>query len=77
MIKFARDKEKTTVPKRVQDIIPVKTIYDDGVFRCGARKYSKSWSFTDVNYASGSEEDETQALIKYAELLNSFAALLK
>lgn len=72
MIKFARDKEKTTVPKRVQDIIPVKTIYDDGVFRCGARKYSKSWSFTDVNYASGSEEDETQALIKYAELLNSF-----
>ena len=72
MIKFARDKEKTTIPKRVQDIIPVKTIYDDGVFRCGARKYSKSWSFTDVNYASGSEEDETQALIKYAELLNSF-----
>lgn len=69
---LAQNKEKTPVPRRVQDIIPVKTIYDDGVFRCGERKYSKSWSFTDVNYASSSEEDETQTLIRYAELLNSF-----
>ena len=69
---MTRDKEKTPVPKRVQDIIPVSLIYDDGVFKCGDRKYSRSWSFTDINYTVIGEDEETNALVKYAELLNSF-----
>lgn len=68
----AREKEKIPVPKRVQDIIPVNIIYSDGIFKCGERKYSRSWSFSDINYAVIGEEAETNALIKYAELLNSF-----
>lgn len=68
----AREKEKIPVPKRVQDIIPVNIIYNDGIFKCGERKYSRSWSFSDINYAVIGEEAETNALIKYAELLNSF-----
>lgn len=67
-----REKEKIPVPKRVQDMIPVNIIYDDGVFKCGERRFSRGWSFSDINYAVIGEEAETSALIKYAELLNSF-----
>lgn len=29
---FKQDKEKFVVPKSVQDVIPIKVIYDDGIF---------------------------------------------
>lgn len=38
---FKQDKEKFTVPKGVQDVIPVQAIYDDGIFLVGKDKYSK------------------------------------
>ena len=37
-----QDKEKFVVPKGVQDCIPITAIYDDGIFRVGKDKYSKS-----------------------------------
>ena len=46
-----QDKEKFVVPKGVQDVIPVKAIYDDGIFKVGKDKYSKTYKFTDINYA--------------------------
>ena len=35
------DKEKYKVPKAVQDIIPIRRIWPDGIFLVG-NKYSKS-----------------------------------
>lgn len=32
---FKQDKEKFVVPKGVQDVIPIKAIYDDGIFLVG------------------------------------------
>ena len=32
---FKQDKEKFVVPKGVQDVIPIKAIYDDGIFQVG------------------------------------------
>ena len=49
---FKRDKEKFVVPRNVQDIIPIKTIYDDGIFEVQKNKYSKSYRFLDINYAN-------------------------
>lgn len=46
-----QDKEKFVVPKGVQDCIPITAIYDDGIFRVGKDKYSKSFKFTDINFA--------------------------
>ena len=43
-----QDKEKFVVPKGVQDVIPVTAIYDDGIFRIGKDKFSKSFKFTDI-----------------------------
>ena len=67
-----QDKEKFVVPKGVQDVIPIKAIYDDGIFKVGKDKYSKSFKFTDINYAVASREDKEAMFLEYSELLNSF-----
>lgn len=67
-----QDKEKFVVPKVVQDVIPVTAIYDDGIFRIGKDKFSKSFKFTDINYAVASREDKEEMFLEYSELLNSF-----
>ena len=67
-----QDKEKFVVPKGVQDVIPIKIIYDDGIFKVGKDKYSKSFKFTDINYAVASREDKEAMFLEYSELLNSF-----
>ena len=66
-----QDKEKFIVPKGVQDVIPVKAIYDDGIFKVGKDKYSKTYKFTDINYAVASREDKEAMFLEYSELLNS------
>lgn len=69
---FKQDKEKFVVPKGVQDVIPVTAIYDDGIFRYSKDKYSKSFKFTDINYAVASRNDKEAMFLEYSELLNSF-----
>lgn len=68
---FKQDKEKFVVPKGVQDVIPITAIYDDGIFRVGKDKYSKTYKFTDINYAVASREDKEAMFLEYSELLNS------
>ena len=51
------EREKFRIPRSVQDAIPIRRIFADGIFQVGNR-YSKTWSFTDINYAiAGKEED--------------------
>ena len=68
---FKQDKEKFVVPKKVQDIIPVKPIWEDGIFLVGNNKYSKSFKFVDINYAVASREDKESMFLDYSELLNA------
>jgi type IV secretory pathway VirB4 component len=69
---FKQDKERFAVPRSVQDVIPVQTIWDDGVFMVGAGAYSKTFRFEDINYAIASKEDKEAMFLEYSELLNSF-----
>lgn len=55
-----QDKERFTVPRSVQDIIPIRRIWPDGVFQFGS-KYSKTLRFSDINYAIASKEDILQS----------------
>jgi hypothetical protein len=66
-----QDKEKFIVPKGVQQAIPIRTIWPDGIFRVG-NKFSKSFRFEDINYAVASKEDKEAMFLCYSELLNSF-----
>lgn len=67
-----QDKEKFKVPKKVQQIIPIDTIYNDGIFQVGRNKFSLTYKFTDINYAVASREDKEAMFLEYSELLNSF-----
>lgn len=40
---FKQDKEKFVVPKSVQAVIPIKTIWEDGIFLVGSNKYAKTF----------------------------------
>ena len=68
---FKLDKEKFKIPKSVQDIIPIKALWEDGIFLVGNNKYSKSFKFLDINYAVASKEDKEAMFLDYSSLLNS------
>lgn len=65
-----QDKEKYKVPRKVQDVIPVRRIWSDGIFMVGG-KFSKTYQFTDINYQVASLEDKKVMFLDYSELLNS------
>ncbi len=65
-----QDRERFTVPKSVQDAIPIRRIWPDGVFQFGS-KFSKTLRFSDINYAIASKEDKTSMFLGYSELLNA------
>ena len=67
---FKQDKERYTVPRKVQDVIPVRRIWKDGIFMVG-NKFAKTFKFTDVNYFVASREDKETMFLTYSELLNS------
>jgi hypothetical protein len=75
---FKQDKEQFIVPKGVQDCMPAYGISVDGILRLtkfkknGMYKYSKTFKFTDINYAVASREDKEAMFLEYSELLNSF-----
>lgn len=67
-----QEKDKFKIPKTVQDLIPVQTVYADGVFQVAPGKFTKTYKFEDVNYAVASYEDKKSMFLKYSEILNSF-----
>ena len=67
---LSQDKEKFVVPKKVQDLIPIKCIWPDGIFKVG-NKFSKTYRFSDINYMVASREDKESMFLTYSELLNS------
>lgn len=65
-----KDQEPYRVPKRVQDVIPIKRMWNDGIFLAGNR-YSKTFKFTDINYMVASQEAQKNLFLAYAALINS------
>ena len=66
-----QEKEKLKVPRSVQDLIPVRTVYPDGIFEVSQGKYSRTYRFDDINYAVASGPDKDSMFLKYSEILNS------
>lgn len=66
-----QDRERFVVPKGVQDVIPISRIWSDGIFKAGSA-YTKTFRFSDINYAMLSKEDTQTLFLKYCDLINSF-----
>ena len=69
---LSRDKEKYRVPRKVQDIIPVKAIWPDGIFLTGKNRYSMLLVFTDINFTVAANDVKKSMIEQYAEIINSF-----
>ena len=65
-----QDQERYSVPRKVHDVIPIKRIWNDGIFLVG-NKYAKTYKFTDINYMVASREDKESMFLTYSELINS------
>ena len=64
------DRVKFKVPKSVQQAVPIRTIWPDGIFQVEG-KFSKTFRFTDINYSIASRQDKTEMFLDYSELLNA------
>ena len=62
-----QDRDAFTIPRSVQDAIPIQRLWPDGIFQFG-NKYSKTIRFSDINYAIASKEDKTAMFLDYSEL---------
>ena len=75
MIKFLlaaqrSEKVKFRIPRSVQQSIPIRCVYADGIWLVG-NKHSKTWRFADVNYVAASDEDRRSIFTSYCSVLNS------
>ena len=52
-----QEKDNYNVPKSIQQVIPIKRIWTDGIFLVGKNKYALTYKFTDINYAIASKEN--------------------
>ncbi len=68
---FKLDRERLSIPRSVQNVIKVKQIWNDGIFRVGRNRYSMTFKFADINYAVASLEAKRHMITKYSEILNS------
>ncbi len=62
------------VPRSVQQIILIRRVFPDAVWQVGSTEFSKTWSFTDINYAVASLEDQRSILDSWGRVLNGLAA---
>ena len=65
-----QDKERFTVPRSVQQTIPIQRIWQDGLFYSGSR-YSQAWRFSDINYLLSGRTEKEQKFHIYSALLNA------
>ena len=64
-------------PATVQDTIPYKEMFKDGICQVTDKHYNKTVTFGDINYQLARNEDKDQIFNAYCEFLNYFDAAIK
>ena len=63
---------KNEEPPSVQQSIPYRCMYKDGICRVDDRLYTKTVAFQDINYQLAQNEDKTQIFESWCDFLNYF-----
>lgn len=72
-VERVQTREKFVSKKTVQETIPyVSAHMEDGIIENVPGIFSRMYTFQDINYHTATEEDQTNFLIKYSQLLNRF-----
>ncbi|WP_443898852.1 VirB4-like conjugal transfer ATPase, CD1110 family, partial [Parabacteroides sp.] len=65
---------KADAPQTVQQSIPYKEMYRDGICRVSGNYYTKTVQFFDINYQLAQADDKAQIFEGYCDFLNYFDA---
>ncbi|WP_433946994.1 VirB4-like conjugal transfer ATPase, CD1110 family [Paenibacillus sp. SN-8-1] len=65
-------KKKIRIPRSSQQSIPYSLATEDGILQHGKNRYSKTFSYVDINYQVGKQDDQEEVFSKYCEFLNFF-----
>ena len=66
------DDFRVQAPQSVQDIIEIKSIAENGIFEIGTGGvYTKCYTFSDINYATASGEEQEAMLNAWCRWLNT------
>ena len=66
-----------TPPNTVQETIPYREMFRDGICQVTDKLYNKTVTFGDINYQLAQNEDKDQIFNAYCEFLNYFDATIK
>jgi len=66
-----RDRGHRRWPRSTQQALPISRACEDGIFRVGRSQYSRTWKFSDINYAVAGREDKEALFYRYSDLLNA------
>lgn len=69
-----KKKKPIKIPRTVQDTLDWEHTYENGVFRIGDKRYSKTFAFNDISFKTKSDEDQEaiyDAYLKFLNLINS------
>lgn len=70
--KKIRDKKNGKFPQTVQQSIPYKAMYRDGICKVDDRHYTKCIQFGDINYQLAQNEDKAAAFEQWCDCYNYF-----
>ena len=66
------DDLRVAAPKSVADAIEIKSIAENGIFEVGkGGVFTKTYAFSDINYATASVDEQAELLESWAKWLNS------
>jgi len=63
-------RERFFIPRSVQRSIPIKRMYRDDIWMI-AKLFTRTWRFTDINYAVAGYDDQKEMFLTYCAVLNS------
>ncbi|MBQ9227596.1 MAG: ATP-binding protein [Eubacterium sp.] len=71
------EKSSFKMPRSVQETIPIKRIWEDGIFQLseqygGLKQYSVTYRVSDINYSISSPEEKEYKFLQWEQVLNSF-----
>lgn len=76
-LKQLEKKDNFFIPHSVQDTIPIKTVWEDGIFQLASKQtklnqYSLTYQISDINYSISSPFEKEQKFLLWESVLNSF-----
>lgn len=60
-------------PQSTEEIFPVKSIDETGIFELNHNMYSKSFILTDINFAGVTDAEQKSIIINFSKVLNSMS----